>query len=704
MKPDHGDSTLQHYQLSIPIANAPELTTRDESEEAFFVGTVDWLSRALGNLTSAMLLAMLLMICYDVMMRYVFNEPTSWATELSTYLLVAVSFAGLSYALMQSGHIRVELLIGSMPKARRIRFELITGWIGVLFVLVATWQAAIMVYDNYVNQIRSFSLLTTPVYLPQIPIAIGLFVFGSALLAEIYRLSLPLRLWRQYAVLIIVVALFAALLYMGVHPPRVFASGFNWGFILIFLTVLAGALFWSGWRVFCEVTVMLAVAGGVLYAARALPTLPAAIILVMLVSVLLAMGMRISLALGTAGMLAIAFLLPSAPLITIADRSWDSLDSFTLTAIPMFVLMGALLMKSGLTEMMLDTLMKWVGGISGGVAYAGITACAIFAAVCGSSVATAATIGMVACPEMIKRGYSPRLAYGTIAAGGTLGILIPPSIVMIIYGSTVGVPIATLFIAGIIPGLLLTLLFMVVVFGWILVSPGVAPALERKVSWADKISSLLQILPILLLIIAVLGMLYAGVATPTEAAAIATLASLIICWWRGRLSLKILRDTLSETVVVTSFLLFIVVGASILAFTFDYQRLPSLLVESVKAANLSPGAVLAVIAVPAVDLGMFLDPIAMIVMTLPVLFPLIVALGFDPIWFGVVMVLLVEMCLVCPPLGMNLIVLKSVTGARNLMEIAYGAFPFMIMMALFIYILYLFPALVTWLPKTMASS
>ena len=173
--------------------------------------------------------------------------------------------------------------------------------------------------------------------------------------------------------------------------------------------------------------------------------------------------------------------------------------------------------------------------------------------------------------------------------------------------------------------------------------------------------------------------------------------------WRGRLTFAVLRDTLLETVIITAFPLFIVVGASILAFTFDYQRLPSLLVEAVNAANLSPGAVIAVIAIPVVLLGRFLDPIAMIVMTLPVLFPLIVALGFNPVWFGIVIVLLVEMSLICPPLGMNLIVLKSVAAARSLKDISLGALPFMAMMAFFIYLLYLFPELVTWLPRTMAG-
>lgn len=679
------------------------MTAQSERGEVPFVGMIDWLSRVTGYVTAAMLFGMLLIICYDVMMRYVFNEPTIWVTDLSTYALMAISFLGLSYVLAKDGHIRVELLIANVSGPLRTHLALVTGWIGVLFVFVATWQAVIVAYDSYVNKIRSNSLLTTPIYLPQIPIVIGLFIFGAALLAEIYRLSPPSSRWRQQAVPFIIIALLAALASLGMRPQKAFGIGPDLGLVFVFLAIFCAVWLWSGWRVLRDVTLVLGIAIALLYAGKTLTGFAPAIIVVVLASVLLAMGMRVALVLGTVGMLAIAFLLPTAPLMAIATRSWESLDSFTLTAIPMFVLMGAALIKSGLTEMMMDSLTKWVGGVRGGIAYAGITACAIFAAVSGSSVATAATIGMAACPEMIKRNYNPRLAYGTIAAGGTLGILIPPSIPMILYGSIVGAPIATLFIAGVIPGLLLSFLFMVVVFGWTLVNPDVAPALERKVSWAERISSLTQILPLLILILGVLAVLYAGVATPTEAAAIATLASLVVCWWRGRLSFRSLLDMLLETVTVTSFLLFIVVCASFLSYNFDSLRLPSLLVEAVKAANLSPGMVLVVIAVPIVVLGMFLDPIAMLVMTLPVLFPLIVSLGLDSIWFGVILVLLIEISLIFPPLGMNLLVLKRVAGARTLKDIGYGSLPFMAIMAFFIYVLYLFPALATWLPKNMAS-
>ena len=308
---------------------------------------------------------------------------------------------------------------------------------------------------------------------------------------------------------------------------------------------------------------------------------------------------------------------------------------------------------------------------------------------------------MVACPEMIRRGYSPRLAYGSIAAGGTLGILIPPSIPMIIYGSTTGAPIATLFIAGVIPGALLVLGFMALIFVWSLLDPRAAPAAAERASGREKLLALRQVLPILLLIGAVLGTLYAGVATPSEAGALGAAAALIVCAARRRLGLGDLALALLDTAKVTSFLFMIVVGASVLTYGFDYLRLPALLVEAVQKAELQPWVVMVAIAAVYILLGMFLDSISMMVMTLPVMFPLIVSIGFDPVWFGVILVILLEIGLITPPVGVNLFVLRGFSGATPLKEIAYGAAPFALLMIASVAVFYLLPDLVTWLPRQM---
>ena len=415
-----------------------------------------------------------------------------------------------------------------------------------------------------------------------------------------------------------------------------------------------------------------------------------------------AAGVRVALGLGLVGLGAIYTLLPVPSPIVLGERSWESLNSFTLTAVRMFVMMGALLLKSGLSDQVFETLAKWLGRFPGGIAHAGIGACTVFAAVSGSSLATAATMGMVACPEMTRRGFSPRLAYGSIAAGGTLGILIPPSIPMIIYGSMVGAPVATLFIAGLLPGLLLMAAFMAVVFLWGVLVPGAAPR-WLGFSWGERLRSLGPVLPVVLLIAAVLGTLYAGIATPTEAGAIGAGAALLLCLARGRLTLPVLADVLAETVKVTAFLFVIVIGASILTYSFDYLRLPQLLVEAVGEAGLPRWLVFAAIALLYIVLGMFIDSISMMVMTLPVLFPLVVATGFDPIWFGVVLVILIEIGLITPPVGVNLFVLKGLGHDVSMRDIVLGVVPFAAVMLVVLVLLYLVPGIATWLPETMAG-
>jgi tripartite ATP-independent transporter DctM subunit len=344
--------------------------------------------------------------------------------------------------------------------------------------------------------------------------------------------------------------------------------------------------------------------------------------------------------------------------------------------------------------------MRWFGRVPGGIAYASVGASTIFAAVSGSSLATAATLGTVACPEMTRRGYSIRLSYGVVAAGATLGILIPPSIAMIIYGTTVGAPVTVLFIAGIVPGLLLTIAFMAGVLVWSKLVPGAAPAGEAY-TMADKLRALLGTLPFVVLIVAVLGSLYAGIATPTEAGAIGAAVALVLCLLRRRLTPATLYETALETVRVTSFLLLIVVGASILSWVFDFLRLPRTMVTVVEAAELAPWLVMAAIGLIYVVLGMFIDPISMMLMTLPVTFPIVAAMGFDAIWFGIALVLMIEVGLITPPVGIVLFVLRGIGESVPLKEIVYGVLPFVFIILAFLVVLYLVPEIVAWLPSRM---
>jgi len=682
---------------SEPSGHSPEDATADDD---VVIRAIDRLGGAASALGALALLAMTAIVCHEVFSRYLLNDPTYWGTEIATYILLGMTYVGLAVAQRSGSHIRVELLLGLLrPDARR-EVELTATWIGLLFVSVATWQMIAFNFQEYVNDTRDWGLLSTPQWIPETAVSLGWMVFALAILAELYRLRPPVGALARWAVPALAVAAALLLFLLGPFPVKVPGTGFDWGTLVVAAACLLGALAWSGARTALAVAGIVAALTAAFWGAKGLPLLPIGLLLVAALLLLLLLGVRVALALGTVGLLGLYFLLPQPQLSLIAERSWNSVNSFTLTAVPMFVLMGGLLLRSGVATEMFDALMRWFGRVPGGIAHATVGASGIFAAVSGSSLATAATMGTVACPEMIARGYSARLTYGVVAAGGTLGILIPPSIAMIIYGTTVGAPITVLFIAGIVPGLILMLAFMAAVFVWSLSLPGAAPPGDAY-GWAEKLRALVGVLPFALLIVAVLGSLYAGVATPTEAGGVGSAVALALCLQRGRLTWRLLYDTALETVRVTSFLLLIVVGASILGWVFDYLRVPASLVDVVRTADLAPWIVMAVIGLIYILLGMFIDPISMMLMTLPVTFPIVTALGFDAIWFGIALVLMIEVGLITPPVGIVLFVLRGMSGEVPLKEIVYGVLPFVGVILAFVVFLYGFPEVVAWLPDRM---
>jgi tripartite ATP-independent transporter DctM subunit len=633
-----------------------------------------------------------------VVSRYLFNSPTTWVTEIGTYLFVAVVFLGLAEAQRANAHIQVEILVDRLSAQNRNFVELVGLWLGLLFVVATAWHSARFNFLEYVHDARDWGLLGTPQWMPQLPMTTGYVLFIAALLREIFRLHPPASAARQWMLPVAAIVLVGVLLTLGRSDLRIPGTRFDWGTVAICLAVTVGMVAWSGIRVALAVMGLASALAVLFYLSRGTSSLWLGLLLGGTLCLLLFLGVRVAFAMGVTGLLGLYFLLPVTQLQVLADRSWTSTNTFTLTAIPSFVLMGGFLVRSGITSELFDALVKWFGRTPGGLAHASVAASATFAAVCGSSLATAATLGSVAAPEMIKRGYSARLTYGVVAAGATLGILIPPSIAMIIYGNVVGVAVTQLFIAGIIPGLLLAGLFMVVVLFWSLVVPDAVPSGERY-SLAEKISSLIGVLPFLILIVAVLGSLYAGVATPTEAGALGAAVALIMALRRGRVTWKSIYETLLDTVRVSSFIMLIVVGAAVLSWVFDFLRLPRAMVQLVTDASLAPWVVMLIITIIYLILGCFIESVAMMLMTLSVTFPVIVAIGLDPIWFGVILVLLIEIGLVTPPVGMVLFVLKGMSPQVQLRDIAYGVTPFIFLMLAFIFLLYLYPDIVTWLPK-----
>ncbi|MCL2669281.1 MAG: TRAP transporter large permease, partial [Syntrophaceae bacterium] len=420
------------------------------------------------------------------------------------------------------------------------------------------------------------------------------------------------------------------------------------------------------------------------------------------ITALIATKMPVAICFMTVGLFGFTFLLNKPVLIELGPTIWSMLDSFPLTSVVLFVLMGEFMMQGGLSRELYSTTEKWIYRLPGGLAQVNITACTIFAAISGSSVSTAATMGVLAGPEMEKRGYDNRLTYGTLAAGATLGILIPPSIPLIIYGALTGTSVGRLFMAGVIPGILLTVLFMTITAVWALKSPKIAPAAYATVSWKERWNSLTGFLPTAMIIIAVLGGIYGGVVTPTEAACVGALASFIILLVRRRVTKDLLKKSFLSTIAISSMSYMLIAGSSLINFIFNYLRAPAMLSETVATMALSPLAVFICMCIMYLILGMFIDGISMVVLTAATVCPLMTALGFDAIWLGIVIVLLVEIALITPPVGVNLFILMGISSEKvTFVQICLGALPYVAMLLLMIALIYIFPQIALWLPNTM---
>jgi C4-dicarboxylate transporter DctM subunit len=420
-------------------------------------------------------------------------------------------------------------------------------------------------------------------------------------------------------------------------------------------------------------------------------------------------GLHVAPALGAIGVVLMVVFSDRPLLDMLGQIAWNVNSSFVLVAVPLFILMGEILVRSGISERMYRVLSHWLAPLPGGLLHSNIASCAIFAAVSGSSAATAATIGSVSLPAFRQRGYSEQLAVGSLAAGGTLGILIPPSISFIIYGVLVEESIGRLYMAGFIPGFLLAGVFMVIIAVMVKIWPRLAPP-ETAPSWRIRLVGLLALIPMLVLMFIVLGTIYLGVATPTEAAAFGVVAALGLTALEGRLNLRMLADTALATVRSSCMIMLIVTGAFTLSFALAILGVPAQVTDWVTGMQLSPVALVIFLIVFYLLLGTFMESLSMMVTTIPILVPALKAAGVDLIWFGVIMVVLVEAALISPPEGINLYVIhgirKSVQSEAGLAsgtitDLYLGVLPFMLGMAIVLVLLVLFPDIALWLPNVM---
>lgn len=417
-----------------------------------------------------------------------------------------------------------------------------------------------------------------------------------------------------------------------------------------------------------------------------------------LLLVLIGISIPVGAALGLLGLILdnLYSMLPLAR--ALGEITWSTSNDFLLVAIPLFVMLGEILLRSGIAERMYNSMSLWLSWLPGGLMHANIGASTLFSATSGSSVATAATVGTVALPQLKRRGYNEPLFLGSLAAGGTLGILLPPSINLIIYGVLTNTSVPRLYLAGILPGLGMALLFMLIIAVACIIKPEWGGQ-RISATWHARLVGLIHVLPPLFIFLLVVGSIYAGIATPTEAAALGVVGALILAAFMRRLTLRMLRDVLEGTMKTSAMIMLIVIGAAFLNFIMSATGLTTMLNSWLIGLGLSPYIMLLMLVIFYLLVGCFMETLSLMVTTIPVIAPVMFALGFDPVWLGIVIIILIEVALITPPVGLNLFVVQSLRTSGSMNSLMIGATPFVLMLLLMVGLLALFPGLALWLPQ-----
>ena len=417
------------------------------------------------------------------------------------------------------------------------------------------------------------------------------------------------------------------------------------------------------------------------------------------------LGSGIWVALSMIGVSAIGMMLFTSRPVgdAMATTIWGTSSSWTLTALPLFVWMGEILFRTKLSENLFKGLSPWMQKLPGGLIHVNVVGCALFAAISGSSAATVATVGKMSIPELRKRNYPEKILLGSLAGSGTLGLLIPPSIILIIYGVAVQESIAKLFIAGIIPGIMIALIFMSYVIIWSLINKKSMPKMIEEYSFFEKRKRSKQLLPVIILILAVIGSIYTGIATATEAASLGVVGALILSYFQKSLTLKTFKSSLLGATKTSCMIAFILAGSTFLSLAMGFTGLPRNLALWIQNMELSPYVLIFVLMIFYIILGMFLDGISAVVLTMAIIEPMIRQAGFDMIWFGIFLVIVVEMAQITPPVGFNLFVLQGM-AKKDMGYIARSAFPLFLLMVLAVILVVIFPEIALWMPEQMIKN
>jgi len=417
------------------------------------------------------------------------------------------------------------------------------------------------------------------------------------------------------------------------------------------------------------------------------------------------LGSGIWVALSMIGVSAIGMMLFTSRPVgdAMATTIWGTSSSWTLTALPLFVWMGEILFRTKLSENLFKGLSPWMQKLPGGLIHVNVVGCALFAAISGSSAATVATVGKMSIPELRKRNYPEKILLGSLAGSGTLGLLIPPSIILIIYGVAVQESIAKLFIAGILPGIMIALIFMSYVIIWSLINKTEMPKISEDFSFLEKVKRSKQLLPVILLILGVIGSIYTGIATATEAASLGVVGALILSYFQKSLNLDTFKSSLLGATKTSCMIAFILAGSTFLSLAMGFTGLPRNLAIWIQSLELSPYVLIFVLMIFYIILGMFLDGISAVVLTMAIIEPMIRQAGFDMIWFGIFLVIVVEMAQITPPVGFNLFVLQGMAN-KDMGYIARSAFPLFLLMILAVILVVIFPEIALWMPEQMIKN
>jgi C4-dicarboxylate transporter DctM subunit len=599
------------------------------------------------------LLAIAFLTTYEVIVRYAFNSPTNWTLDLSIYLLIWFAYACLASLQKNRRHVRVDLLITHFSPRTREIWEITTTFIFLFFILWMIYYVTEYAVSSYRNQEYGWAMWRVLLWPVKAALPFGTILLGLYLVKDLVTRfktlsSMPRR--------------------EGKPPlrddPRVVLTGF--------LVLLTGS-------VFC-----FKINGG--------------LGMLSMMLVLLFGGIPIFAALGLTGVTGLFLAIggDTAVSSSLPAVSYTSLENFALVCLPLYVFVGQAISSSGVSDEIYNAATRWVGHLPGGESVATILACAIFAAVSVSSVATATTIGLIAIPALVARKYNKSFAYGLVAAGGTLGIMIPPSGTMIIYSAVTEESLGKLFMAGVFPGILLAAAFI----AYSMIHCKRTGEYEKipPATWGERFQATKDAIWGLLAPVIIMGGIYSGIFTPLEAGAIAAVYALVMILARRKVTFRQVVKMLGDSTFASTMVLSIIVGAMLLGEFMTLTKIPDQAIAFVTSLNMSPWAVMATLMILYVIMGMFLEVVSVMLITLPIVYPLIIKLGFDGIWFAVMITLNMEMACITPPVGLNLYAIQGIAQAK-LADVLKGVWPFFIIMLVWMFFLALFPSLSTWLPQ-----